>query len=465
MLATVAAALGTESESIDLAAVLASALHPTDRDALNWLGRCEPGVADRELIACVARDMPVVPVEMRAYLTEKGLNAAQVARRAFTIVDIVDHLVGSRANPEAPPTNPPWSLLYKRLLETGRYNSNAAGAVIPARLPHAVSRSNIGRRLCFTKSVEPYRLRYRRISGLAPRNGTDLRLAAIPAPHRADAAAHTPYGPSTPQHYELCHHYTEEERLSLVSALDEIEGSGVDVGLLPETSVDGPLADRLRERFATLSRSGFGDGLQLLMVGRTGASMSPGFNSVTVLKRGGTVAWTQAKVNGFEFTNAIIRRDRLALPLLPDEAACYHERLDIPPHPIVTVADTPYGRFMIAVCEDVSHFEPSVKTAVEAGVTHLFVPLLSRGLSIDQTWYVDRARWLSRESGCVSIIFTSAFLERRCRQFETPPRRQDEPVTVLLVQNQPPESRPTLGDWDPEGALWVGACCPIRPAT
>jgi predicted amidohydrolase len=170
----------------------------------------------------------------------------------------------------------------------------------------------------------------------------------------------------------------------------------------------------------------------MVLVGHCGSPKLGGYNCVTVLRRGGDEAWTQAKVNSYDLKNYVIRRDHLELPLLASEEAAYRERLELPLVPEMTVADTPYGRLMIAICEDVSHLEPSLLIAVQAGVTHLIVPLLDKGLGKEDHWCHQRARTLARgEPRCTTIVATSAFLERHTRSFNPNSPGVDDPVTVL----------------------------------
>jgi predicted amidohydrolase len=185
-----------------------------------------------------------------------------------------------------------------------------------------------------------------------------------------------------------------------------------------------------------------------------------GYNCITVLRRDGNEAWSQAKINSYDLRNSTIQRDHLKLQLLSNDDEAYYERLDLPSTPKVAVTDTPYGRFMIVICEDLSHLEPHLQIAVQAGVTYVIVPILDKALQKGR-WYHRRSQALSDEINCTTIIATSAFLERHIRAFENS-TSINNPVTVLML-NAHSWKHPCLVEWDPEGSqLWVEGCSAPR---
>jgi hypothetical protein len=415
--------------------------------------------------------MPDVPREAVAFLQAPGLAPRDVARRAFAVVEIVDQLVGHWVHPARQPIerDPPWPReLLNRLRRLGRFNPTVTlGSVIPT--PHGRDRgerdpTHIGRRLRFTRPLTPYVLRYAFVSGLARPSAVDWSVAVIPVPHRADAARHAVVPDLAMPHYEIRHAYTDDDRRDIRDAVVELDARGdVPVVVFPEAALDAAGLEDISQTFTNVSGADSrrpGPGLQLLLVGHCGGE--PGHNAFTVLKRGGITAWTQAKINSYNLRNDTIRRDKLSLPLLAGDDECYRERLTPSYPPTVTVADTPYGRLMIAVCEDLGHLCPSTETAVEGRVTHFIAPLLDKELK-KGGWYDERLRALAREIQCTSIVCTSAFLTRRIR------RDGDDdsaPVTVMLVDRPPwrDSKRPFLTAWEPRGTrLWVKDRCPSPP--
>jgi len=88
-----------ESDIIDLSAALAQYLLPTKRDQENWLGQAESDARALNLLKYIENQIPEVPNQVRSYLTEAGLTLSGYLRRAYVIVDIIDHLVGKYAHP------------------------------------------------------------------------------------------------------------------------------------------------------------------------------------------------------------------------------------------------------------------------------------------------------------------------------------------------------------------------------
>lgn len=174
------------SDVLDLAAALALHLLPAKRDEENWLGREDRQAKGAGLLAAIERDMPGVPAEATTFLEDAGLAPQDLAQRAYAIVDVVDHIVGSRAHPGRPPLDRPWTFLLNRLRELGRYNPTASlGSIIPA--PYNGGRAtrdpnHIGRRLRFTRPLGPYVLRYSLISGIADPADDHWSIALVPAP-------------------------------------------------------------------------------------------------------------------------------------------------------------------------------------------------------------------------------------------------------------------------------------------
>jgi predicted amidohydrolase len=459
--------LETETDVIEMASDLVRYLSVSERDERDWKGREEPDVTGRDILDALQAAMPSVPGVVRDFVTEVPPLSDEWRRRAYIIVDCIDHLVGTNAHPRLPPRNDPWKALYKRLLRTGRYNTGTESAVIPAPVgPVKIRYADLGRHLCFTRSILPCSLRYRWIRGLGTPSRAGFTFALVPAPHRHDAAAHTQSAGFDLPHYEVSHSYTAAEQEALLATLREIDAQRTHrIAIFPEAALDSSRMHRLREEFHTIGNThGRADSqrLQLLMLGHCGGSTGHGFNCVTVLMSDGLEAWTQAKVNGYRLDNKTIQRDCLDLRLLPDKDSKYAERLNLPPLPTVVVADTPFGRIMIAICEDISHLEPSIKAATEALVTHLVVPLLNRALtSSTQEWYLQRVRSLSLESNCNSIICTSAFLEQRCRRRGAATGDEDDPVGVLVINAPPWDSVRNPVKWKPkEKSLWVSAPWP-----
>lgn len=449
----------SEPDIVDLAATLARRLLASERDERRWGGLEDGEVRALGLVASVAGRMPAVPQIVRSFLTEAGLSPADLRRRAFAVVDIVDALVGQRSHPMGLAFREPWLSLRRRLDENGRYNTNPDhGAVIPAR-GASHSRHRIGRRLCFTPPFLPYSVRYMLVSGLAEA-GASPGVSVVPAPHAPRQVRHV-VTTALPNHYEIAHDYTSQDLEELCWALREIEESGRgEITLFPEAAVDSAGFDRLLQEYRRLSLlEGRRGGINLLCIGHCGVPGPPGHNTVTILKRGGTVAWRQAKLNSYDLPNETIKRDGLKLP--PSGEGRYRERLDLK-SPVVTVADTPYGRLMVAICEDLGHLEPSLHVATEAGVSHLLVPLLDRGLDRDKGWYTAHVKSRSLETQCRAIVCTSAFMELHLRESRPDGQRLPTPVVTLLVHRPPWNESPYATSWDPTGErLWVSDTCPL----
>jgi predicted amidohydrolase len=202
-------------------------------------------------------------------------------------------------------------------------------------------------------------------------------------------------------------------------------------------------------------------------MGHSGELSTPSRNLVTVLKRGRQIAWQQAKLFSYDLTNATVSRDHLPLRSLPDPGF-YTECLDLPTGEprVVTVADTVFGRFMVAICEDSAKIAPILATVVQARVTHLVIPIMDRELD-QHGWYMDFVRPLSRTNQCVSIVCTSGFYERHCRYHGLPRRlgekvrSDDHELAVLLIHAPPWDRSPTVMSWGPSSGIdWVMGACP-----
>ncbi len=195
--------------------------------------------------------------------------------------------------------------------------------------------------------------------------------------------------------YEIQHAYSKTEQQELCNSLKEIsDKASIPVVVFPETSVDFETFQLIGSSFRSLSADEFHrgfSGLQLAFIGHCGPNNREenGYNRVSVLFRGNLV-WEQIKINSYNLDDEIISKNNLQrqLPKI-GTGQVYTERLDLPAIPEINVVDTCYGRIMIAICEDLNHIEPSLATAVSAGVTHLIVPLLDKELKEGRWFHVN----------------------------------------------------------------------------
>lgn len=139
----------------------------------DWQGILDSYVEQYNILYNIEQNMPVVTTQIRNFLSESN-NENDCVRRAFTVLDIVDHLVGERIHLERPPLSfGPWRELYNRMMIHGRLNANndiEYWSVIPAlRSSERQQRpeSRLGRNLLFIPPIHggssnaPCRLRYR----------------------------------------------------------------------------------------------------------------------------------------------------------------------------------------------------------------------------------------------------------------------------------------------------------------
>lgn len=453
-----------EKDILDLSAEIAPRLDPSMRDDRIWEGRCDDEASKIDLIKHIEQNMPNVPPIVRDFLTAPGLTELDYLRRSFAVLDSVDHLVGVRAHPDVPPKVGRWNDLYIRLLRNGRYNTVGKNrvAIIPAKYKpkhHLFSKFRIGRRLCFVDPIGPYKVKYCRISLLPSQNSPRWRVGVVPAPHHPDKAKHRKCRGNPRPQYDICHYYSDNDIDSFCSSLSEIEQKrNIPIAIFPEAALNWNFGgETLLNKFRDLSKNIYKNvehGLQLLLLGHCGDSSVKfgGYNTITVIKRHGEIAWSQTKLQGYPLSDNTIKRDKLDLPLLNKPEAYYSERLNHPSSdPELTVADTPYGRFIIAICEDAAHINPSLNVAEQAEVTHLILPVLDKQLRADG-WYHAKAKSLA-VGNCITIVANSAFLERHKRLKNN--KKIDDLVGVLLI-NKHHRHKPTVIKWDPKGTkMWV----------
>lgn len=450
------------TDLLDLVAELFWHLTPGERDQESWLGRDEPDVHAGKLYEELADQIPRVTDSVKAFLTDPNISMADRRRRAYAVLDVVDDLVGTRSHPvrnsRTREGNGPWQQLLQRLYHRGRFNdARARVAVIPASYsasPKPVPRHRIGRRLCFVKPVLGARVSYKYVHGLDWDRQSPWKCAVVPVPTESRQLAHVPVAHLTVPHYWVQHNFTEEDRSSILKAVREIsQNVTIPAAVFPEAALDTESVRQVHEEFMSLSASPqrSHEGLQILFLGFWGEPGRVGSrNGVQVIIRRGARGWHQAKINSFDIGNSKITDDKLGLPLLATPQDVYREWLDLSCDPDVVVADTAFGRMLVAICEDAAHLNPSKSVAVDAEVDYVLLPVLERELKRGR-WYHQAAQQLVREPGAVTIVATSASLERRNRIEKPGP---DDPITVVLVNNHPWRP-PRRRAWNPRSKrMW-----------
>jgi hypothetical protein len=452
----------SKNNMLDLAAALARNLQVAWIEHFNWQGRLDSEIQREDLVRAIQNHLPQVPQKVRSFLTDESLGIIDLMRRAYAIVDIVDYLVGTQAHPNRPPDESPWEELVYQLRLYGRYNPDRSlGSVIPAPPELRRPRDRVGRLLCFTSPLGPYTLCWRLIDVPEGQHVEKGRFASIPAPHRADAASHQ-VKPNIPSpHYWVVHNCTSDEKHQTVAAFRETVEQRFPIVALPETAVDPPLLAEIAAEFRMMAISNSEQRCPFLLIAGHTNDGEPGFNCVSVFKWDGNLAWLQSKVHPWNINNKTIQEKCLCLPLLDDDHACYREWLKVSAAPEVMVADSPFGRLMVAICEDEAHLEPTQTVAIESAVDLLFVLVVDLELE-SQRWYHRHARTLA-EHGITTAVIGPAWLEQHARKEKAKKgsagnaKSANEPISVILVC-RPGPGEPTLFYWNQsEGQLWVDA--------
>lgn len=212
------------------------------------------------------------------------------------------------------------------------------------------------------------------------------------------------------------------------AAVTALCGCGASVAVLPEASLDGDLLVNWREALRNGPTSGDA-GLSWLLIG-TGPIGPPAHgdryhNRAVLLSRKGEVLLAQDKQRGF--------------PLPPEKQKDYGLHIG-PPPPVhrdeyiaqgtgLSLVESRYGRFGVHICEDVG-WHRMRGDVITAGVTHLFVPVLSAPIRT-AGWQAQMAMELVKEAGTDVAVSNGLAIARFNRNGGTP-------ATTLLIVRVPP---------------------------
>lgn len=188
------------------------------------------------------------------------------------------------------------------------------------------------------------------------------------------------------------------------AAVVELSSSNVAVGLLPEAVLGSELLGDWR---AACQAEGRGpSGLRWIMAG-TGPvddDRDPPCNTAVLIDaRTGEDIARQDKRSRFTLTNDVIDLYGLR-PWLP--SAGDHEE-DIDTTTRLTVVESAAGRFVIAICEDLSRVVEDFELIQSVGPTHVLVPMLSRGIR-EGDWVEQYGGILAEKIGATVVIVNSA---------------------------------------------------------
>lgn len=432
--AEIAIIASTMTDLVDLAAEFFARLSPEQVSGGGWLGRDE---LPSDVFQALDRCFPSVGDEVRSFIA-----GPDIVRRSFSILSAVDYLVGTKAHPARPPVvEDRWWNLYERLLLTGRYDRGGRTkfAVIPAPPEKKWTQRRLGEYLCFLTPLHRAVPRYLYVSGLERRE--PIEALVCPFPFSAAEAHHEEVRQGVPAdpHYRIRHTYDKDSLQAVEESIRETPSA--DWVLLPELALRESDLQRILDAFHQAGAPedsptralfcGFAvESLETLAVAGSR-------NAVAVEWRGGHHrTWLQAKVNSFDIDLTSGEKEGISL----QAGSRYIEHLEVQPAPAVTVADTPFGRIMVAICEDAVHVEPSKSMAVSSGVEYFLVPVLNRRLEPGR-WYHQVGQQLFGEPGAYTIVVTSAFLEQSRK---TP----EFPIAVVLVNSHEWES-PAVTCWQP----------------
>jgi len=245
-------------------------------------------------------------------------------------------------------------------------------------------------------------------------------------------------------------------RLHLRAALEALDASNAVVAILPEASLNDALVeewqnllrDNPRPEHSRLTWILVGTGPVLSVGGQPSSDRLP--NRAVLLHRRGDFLLTQDKQHGFTFTTD--QQTEYGVDLGGARAEHIAEGTDL------SLLEARHGRFGILICEDLNwHYQQG--DIIEAGVTHLFVPVLAAAMW-DQSWQATAAKVLVMEAGTDIAVSNGLAIHRYVpAAYASAP---NTPAPTLLVIACVPDKH---DQWPSHADLVRTYACPADEAT
>lgn len=233
------------------------------------------------------------------------------------------------------------------------------------------------------------------VAGCAPVcEGDDVRISLLPSPPRRRYEIF-PTGPGPANRIQ--------------GIVEQLDAAGAHIGVMPELTLDAELLGVWQECLARV-RPPLGSQLRLIMVG-TG-SLEPSDNGELVnrgvlLHRSGRRLLEQDKRHPFTLDAAMVEQWGLAGELGRGAAS-----EPIRPGHRLCVAEGPFGRLVILVCEDLGRTIEDGALLLAVGPSLCLAPVLSKP-TLAHFWEHSSAKKISAEIGSNTVVANSLIIEAR----------------------------------------------------
>lgn len=191
--------------------------------------------------------------------------------------------------------------------------------------------------------------------------------------------------------------------------IENLDASGAHVGVMPELTLDpGSLAAWQDELSSAVPPPG--SELRLIFVGTGALDRQPDgrvANRGVLLDRSGRKVLEQDKRHSFTLTEEMVRGWGLLPELGPGAAA-----EPIVPAGSIKVAEAPFGRMVILICEDLGRTVEDGRLLLQIGPWLCLAPVFSKP-TLPHYWEHSRAKELSAEIGSHTVVANSLVIQHR----------------------------------------------------